>query len=90
MSVKKPHAINYRAIIFDLEGTLLDTLQDLGESMNQVLMNLGFATHNLEAHKYFVGDGVEMDIRRALPIDARSDESVQQCFAIYWEEYGWR
>jgi phosphoglycolate phosphatase len=76
-----------KAVLFDLDGTLLDTLEDLGEAMNQVLRNLGFPVHELQAYKYFVGDGVEMLIRRALPKKSLTEELVQQCLQAYREEY---
>jgi len=79
--------MNVRAIIFDLDGTLLDTLEDLGDAMNQVLRELEFPTHDLEAYKYFVGDGVEMLVRRALPKESLTEELVQQCLKVYREEY---
>jgi len=57
----------YRAIIFDLDGTLLDTLEDLGLSVNAVLKEHGYPAHPLQAYRYFIGDGVEALVKRALP-----------------------
>ena len=56
----------YRGILFDLDGTLLDTLQDLADSANQALRQSGLPTHPQEAYRYFVGDGVHNLILRAL------------------------
>ena len=56
--------MQFRGIVFDLDGTLLDTLEDLGNSMNSVLQRCGFPDHPLESYKYFVGDGVESLVRR--------------------------
>ena len=64
------------AIIFDLDGTLLDTLDDLGDSMNAVLSAAGHAAHPIDAYRYFIGDGIENLVRRALPADHRDDHSI--------------
>jgi phosphoglycolate phosphatase len=53
-------------VIFDLDGTLLDTIEDLAHSTNTVLARYGFATHDIEQYKQFVGDGMDMLIRRAI------------------------
>jgi phosphoglycolate phosphatase len=58
-----------KLIIFDLDGTLLNTLDDLADSTNHILQKHGFPTHETEAYKYFVGNGVAMLVRRALPKD---------------------
>jgi len=58
-----------KLIIFDLDGTLLNTIDDLADSMNYVLQQNGLPTHDTDAYKYFVGDGVAMLVRRALPKD---------------------
>jgi phosphoglycolate phosphatase len=82
--------MKYKAVIFDMDGTLLDTLADLTDSMNQVLGRLGFPGHDEEAYKYFVGDGIDILAKRALPSDQRSDALVAQCVAAMVEEYGRR
>ena len=80
--------MKFRAVLFDLDGTLLDTLQDLAEAMNSVLRRSGFATHPLQAYKYFVGDGMETLVRRALPETHGNDEAtVSACLAAMKEEY---
>ncbi|MDR1533714.1 MAG: HAD family hydrolase [Planctomycetota bacterium] len=56
-----------RAVIFDFDGTLLDTLEDLADSMNQALAENGFPVHPADAYRYFVGDGMENLARRAAP-----------------------
>lgn len=82
--------MKYQGIIFDLDGTLLDTLEDLGGSMNSVLEKHGFPQHPLEAYKYFVGDGVENLVRRAIPESRRDPSTVDACLAAMKEEYGRR
>ena len=56
-----------RAVLFDLDGILLDALEDLADAVNAALASLGFPDHPLDACRYYVGDGVEMLVRRALP-----------------------
>ncbi len=82
--------LRYPGIIFDLDGTLLDTIEDLADSMNQVLTDLGFPTHTLGAYKYFVGEGVEALIRRALPGNQLHEELLDQCLGALREEYSRR
>ena len=80
----------YGAVIFDLDGTLLDTLQDLAGSMNRVLQQLGFPEHPPEAYKYFVGDGMVNLARRALPAAERREEVVTRAAEGLRAEYGRR
>lgn len=68
---------DFKAAIFDLDGTLLYTLQDLGDSMNQVLQEEGLPVHNSEAYRFFVGNGMEMLVVRSLPKGLRRPEFVQ-------------
>ena len=51
--------MHFRAVLFDVDGTLLDTLVDISNSANTVLARFGFPQHKLQAYKYFVGDGIE-------------------------------
>lgn len=78
------------AIVFDLDGTLLDTLDDLADSMNAVLHRLGFPTHGREAYKYFVGDGMDKLVERALPPTERTPVLISEALRAMKEEYGRR
>jgi len=78
-----------KLIIFDLDGTLLDTLQDLGDSCNAILQRFGYPIHQLPAYKKFVGNGVQKLIERALPEHARTTERIATlltAFKTYYEE----
>lgn len=55
-----------KAAIFDLDGTLLDTIDDIGDAMNYALQKNGFSIHNIEDYKYFVGNGVDVLVERAI------------------------
>jgi phosphoglycolate phosphatase len=65
-----------RAVIFDLDGTLLDTIEDLTDSMNAALTALGCPVRTVAECRNLVGDGLATFIRRALPEAAREDQSV--------------
>jgi len=75
-------------VLFDLDGTLLDTLEDLADSMNAALRQLGFPTHPVAAYRYFVGDGVVNLVTRALPEGDRGDATVAKAVALMRRIYG--
>jgi phosphoglycolate phosphatase len=80
--------MNYRAVIFDLDGTLLNTIDDLTNSMNSVLCRLGLPTHDVETYKTFVGDGIEMLVRRSMPESLREDVLLgTRCLDAMRKEY---
>lgn len=77
----------YRAALFDLDGTLLDTLQDLGDSMNEVLRQRGHPVHPVDAYRYFVGEGASHLVARAFPEGYRDDATVRAGLADYRRVY---
>jgi phosphoglycolate phosphatase len=76
-----------KAVLFDLDGTLLDTSEDIGDSVNRVLARHGYPTHSIDAYRTFIGDGVEMLILRALPSHMRDDDRIHLCMKEYREDY---
>ena len=60
-------------VIFDLDGTLVDSLTDLGNTVNTLLKELGYPIHSHDEYRYFVGNGVIKLIERALPQDHQED-----------------
>jgi phosphoglycolate phosphatase len=78
----------YKALLFDLDGTLLDALEDVGNAVNRVLAKRGFPTHNLDAYRYFIGDGATMLVTRALPEENRNDDTICACLEAFREDYG--
>ena len=64
--------MKYQAVIFDLDGTLLDTLEDLANAGNRVLHAEGFPVYSVDEYRYFVGDGLQSLVERILPEEKRS------------------
>ncbi|MFC1977539.1 HAD family hydrolase [Chloroflexota bacterium] len=79
--------MKYRGILFDLDGTLLNTLQDIADSANEALSHLGFPEHGVEAYKNFVGEGREVLAARALPAHHRDAATVSRLLEHMNEEY---
>ncbi len=79
-----------RAVFFDLDGTLLNTIADLAASMNEVLTQRGCPVHPVEDYRYFIGDGVRMLVIRALPPSLRTEEGVQETVQAFREVYARR
>jgi phosphoglycolate phosphatase len=79
--------MKYKAIIFDLDGTLLNTLQDLANAINKGLSNLSLPQHSPEVIKYFVGEGREVMAMRSLPEDHRDAATLNKLVACINEEY---
>ena len=81
---------NYKAVIFDLDGTLLDTLADIGNAANDVLAERGCPTHDLEAYRHFIGDGVATLFQRILPQGMPTPELIAECVSEFAVAYGRR
>ncbi len=82
--------MKFKAILFDLDGTLLDTIDDLSDSANAVLAASGFPTHGTEAYKYFVGNGLRNLMARALPEEHRDEATIEAGLSAMRLEYGKR
>lgn len=77
-------------VIFDLDGTLLDTIDDLASATNHALGACGFPIHTVEACRRFVGNGVYKLLERALPEDARTPQNIadmRKAFFAYYDEH---
>ena len=67
-----------KLVIFDLDGTLLDTIADLAVATNHALKQLGYPTHKTEVIRTFVGNGINKLLERALPANERTEENVMR------------
>lgn len=79
--------MGYKGIIFDLDGTLADSLADLALSMNWVLASYGFPVHEKDDYKRFVGSGIRSLIERALPVEAREGRIIDKVVSTMMEYY---
>jgi phosphoglycolate phosphatase len=77
-----------KAILFDLDGTLLDTLTDLANAANRILSRAGLPVHPTSAYRQFIGDGSRMLISRALPQSHQNPEKIDEYLARFKAEYG--
>lgn len=80
--------MSYKAVIFDLDGTLLNTLGDIGGAANSALAAKGFPSHPIDLYRDFVGEGARRMITYALPAECRDEATIQSCLAEYLVEYG--
>jgi len=79
--------MEYKAVLFDLDGTLLDTADDIGDAANRVLSNRGFPTHSISTYRLFIGEGVRMLFTRALPEEDRNQDLITACLKEFVEDY---
>lgn len=75
-----------KAIVFDLDGTLLNTLEDLTDSTNYALRVCGFPERTIEEVRRFVGNGIQKLIERAVPANT-AEEKITECFTLFCEHY---
>ena len=80
--------MQYHAALFDLDGTLLDSLRDIADATNRTLAAHGFPTHPQDAYRQFIGDGMTKLIARALPADRREGPTLPTCVEYYRGDYG--
>jgi phosphoglycolate phosphatase len=76
-----------KLVIFDLDGTLLNTIDDLAHSANYALQLHHYPTHPVEAYRFFVGNGMNKLIERALPETDRLEETIQRVKSDFMEYY---
>lgn len=76
-----------KAFIFDLDGTLIDSLADIAESINRMLDARGYPRCQQEVFKQMVGDGMEKLVERALPQDVRNEALIKVCVEEYRAHY---
>ena len=77
----------YEAVVFDLDGTLLNTLEDLMDSVNFALSKYGMEKRGYEEIRRFVGNGAQKLIERAVPCGTQ-EEKIRQVYEAFGEHYG--
>lgn len=75
-----------KAVIFDLDGTLLYTIKDITAALNRALSSCGLPTHPVEAVQGFVGNGIRDAVRRAVP-EGTPEEVQEKVLSLYKEDY---
>lgn len=77
-----------KAVLFDLDGTLINSIDDLADSVNHTLGALGYPTHETEKYKYFIGNGMRKLIERALGAsETEVVDRVLEKFMAYYREH---
>lgn len=76
-----------KLVIFDLDGTLINSIEDLGIATNYALEKNGYSSHPITAYPSFVGNGVRKLIERALPADVRTEQTIEKVRLDFKEYY---
>ncbi|UTN05686.1 HAD family hydrolase [Flavobacterium bizetiae] len=79
--------MKFKGIIFDLDGTLVNSLEDISDAMNTVLTNLNYPTHTYDTYQYFIGSGLRNLVSKALPASNSSEDQIETCFDCMIMEY---
>jgi 2-phosphoglycolate phosphatase len=86
MAKTKALVAGRKVVVFDLDGTLLDTLKDLAESTNYALRECGFPERSIDEVRQFVGNGVGRLIQAAVP-EGTDEETTEKCLAVFKAHY---
>lgn len=76
-----------RLVIFDLDGTLVNSIYDLADSVNYALLSSGYPIHDTDEYRYFVGNGTKKLCERALPEEKRNDAQTRRLHEIFLRRY---
>ena len=79
--------MKHLAVIFDLDGTLLDTLEGIADAMNHMLEGRGWPPHPVQAYRRFIGGGMRAQVKHALPAHQRREEVITECLEAYRRTY---
>ncbi|WP_139957906.1 HAD family hydrolase [Flavicella sediminum] len=79
--------MNIEGIIFDLDGTLVNSIADIAYSMNVVLEASSYPTHSYEAYETFIGSGIRNLVGKALPADAKNEKEIDRVFDEMFRHY---
>lgn len=79
--------MKFKGVIFDLDGTLVNSLEDIADAMNSVLQALNYPTHSYEAYQYFIGSGLRNLVSKSLPATQNDEKQIDSCFHLMIEVY---
>lgn len=82
--------MRYKAVLFDLDGTLLDTIEDLTAAMNAALKELDCPPRTVDECNFLVGAGLDNFARRALPESRRDERTIARCMSLMRKDYAGR
>ena len=80
--------LRFDGVIFDLDGTLVDTLEDIADAMDRVLAREGAPGHTYDEYRYLIGHGIRNLVTESLPAALRTEERIARCYARMLEDYG--
>lgn len=86
--IAPPPSVNFKGVIFDLDGTLVDSLEDISDSMNSVLREHGFPLHGLREYRQFIGHGIRNLVSMALPREVEDEGLITMYQEMMVERYG--
>jgi phosphoglycolate phosphatase len=79
--------MKFKGIIFDLDGTLVNSLEDIADAMNKVLQNLDYPTHTYDDYQYFIGSGLRNLVSKSLPENHNDETQIERCYDLMVEIY---
>jgi phosphoglycolate phosphatase len=79
--------MKFKGVIFDLDGTLVNSLEDIADAMNSVLQNFNYPTHSYEDYQYFIGSGLRNLVSKSLPATHNDEKDIESCYHLMIEEY---
>jgi phosphoglycolate phosphatase len=79
--------MKFKGVIFDLDGTLVNSLEDIADAMNSVLQDLDYPTHSYDDYQYFIGSGLRNLVSKALPATHNNENQIERCYDLMVEVY---
>lgn len=79
--------MKFKGVIFDLDGTLVNSLEDIADAMNSVLLEHNFPTHRYDAYQYFIGSGLRNLVTKALPSTENTESQIDNYYNLMTEVY---
>jgi phosphoglycolate phosphatase len=79
--------MKFKGIIFDLDGTLVNSLEDIADAMNTVLQDLDYPTHGYDDYQYFIGSGLRNLVSKSLPENHNDETQIKRCYDLMIKIY---